>query len=125
MCLAKIKKSYLILLFSLFLLLFMTPLYFLVLFIDLTVQFQLTFTFIYSIFSKKKKNQFQQNKLIPNRPLVILKKQNLFYNNMHVKMENHNLNNITFLEAHHYFLCFTLYSFNHNLQCIRLIFLIK
>ena len=54
-----------------------------------------------------------------------IKETTLFYNNMHVKMENYNLNNITFLEAHHYFLCFTLYSFNHNLQCIRLIFLIK
>ena len=31
----------------------MSPLYFLVLFIDFTVLFQLTFTFIYSIFSKK------------------------------------------------------------------------
>ena len=42
-----------ILLFSLFSLLFMDPLHFLVLFTSLTVPFQITFTFIYSTFSKK------------------------------------------------------------------------
>ena len=41
-------------------------LHFLALFMDLTVLFQLTFTFIYSTFIKK--IQFQQNKRIPNRP---------------------------------------------------------
>ena len=46
-------KIKIILLFSLFLLLFMTSLYFLVLFMGLTVLFQLTFTFIYNIFSNK------------------------------------------------------------------------
>ena len=43
------------------------PLYFLVLFMSLTVLFQLTFTFIYSTFNKK--FQFQQNKQILNKPL--------------------------------------------------------
>ena len=43
----------LILLFNLFLLLFMVSLHFLVLFMGLSILFQLTFTFIYSIFSKK------------------------------------------------------------------------
>ena len=38
------------------------------LFMGLTVLFQLTFIFIYSIFSKS--FQFQQNKYIPNRPLI-------------------------------------------------------
>jgi len=42
-----------ILLFSLFLLLFMTSLYFLVLFMGPIVLFQLTFIFIYSIFNNK------------------------------------------------------------------------
>ena len=45
-------KNQLILLFSLFLLLFMTPFYFLILFMGSTVLFQLTFTFIYNTFSK-------------------------------------------------------------------------
>jgi len=45
-------KSQFILLFSLFLLQFMSLLHFLVLFMSLTVLFQLTFTFIYSIFNK-------------------------------------------------------------------------
>jgi len=49
-------KSQLILLFSLFLLLFMVPLYFLILFMSLTILFQLTFNFIYSTFSKKNFN---------------------------------------------------------------------
>ena len=40
-------------------------LHFLMLFMIIIVLFQLTFTFIYSIFSKK--FQFQQNKLISNR----------------------------------------------------------
>ena len=44
-------------------------LHFLVLFISLTVLFQLTFTFIYSTFSKK--NLVLANKRIPNRPLVL------------------------------------------------------
>ena len=42
-----------ILLFSLFLLLFMSLTAFLILFMNFTVLFQLTFTFIYNIFSKK------------------------------------------------------------------------
>ena len=47
------------------------PLYFWVLFMSLTILFQLTITFIYSTFSKKfsisaKSFQFQQNKQIPN-----------------------------------------------------------
>jgi len=42
-----------ILLFSLFLLLLMTPLHSLILFMGHTVLFQLTFIFIYNIFSKK------------------------------------------------------------------------
>ena len=42
-----------ILLFSLFLLLLMVPMHFLVLFIDFTVLFQLTFIFIYYTFNKK------------------------------------------------------------------------
>ena len=46
-------KCELILLFSLFLLLFMGPLHFLVLFMGFTILFQLTFTFIYNTFSKK------------------------------------------------------------------------
>ena len=46
-------KTQLILLFSLFLLLFIASLYFLVLFMDPTVLFQLTFTFIYNTFNKK------------------------------------------------------------------------
>ena len=45
------------------------PLHFLKLFTSLTILFQLTFTFIYSIFSKS--FQFQQNKQIPNGPLII------------------------------------------------------
>ena len=45
------------------------PLHFLKLFTSLTILFQLTFTFIYSIFSKS--FQFQQNKRIPNGPLII------------------------------------------------------
>ena len=44
-------------------------LHFLVLFIDSIVLFQLTFTFIYSTFSKK--FQFQQNMRIPNKLLVM------------------------------------------------------
>ena len=43
----------LILLFSLFLLLFMTPSHFLILFMGLTVLFHLIFTFIYNTFNKK------------------------------------------------------------------------
>ena len=43
-------------------------LHFLVLFMDPTILFQLTFTFIYSTFAKF--FQFQQNKRIPNRLLV-------------------------------------------------------
>ena len=46
-------KSQVILLFSLFLLLFMISLHFLVLFMDLIILFQLTFTFIYTTFNKK------------------------------------------------------------------------
>ena len=49
---SKLKGQF-ILLFSLFFLLFIRPLYFLVLFMGHTVLFQLTFTFIYSTFSKK------------------------------------------------------------------------
>ena len=48
-----IKFCQIILLFSLFLLLFMAPLFFLILFMGFTVLFHLTFTFIYSTFSKK------------------------------------------------------------------------
>ena len=59
-------KSQFILLFTLFLLLFIASLHFLVLFMGLTVLFQLTFNFIYSIFNKN--FQFQQNKQISNRP---------------------------------------------------------
>ena len=47
-----IGKIKIILLFNLFLLLFMAPLHFLVLFIGLIILFQLTFTFIYNTFSK-------------------------------------------------------------------------
>ena len=47
-------------------------LYFLVLFMSLTVLFQLTFTFIYSTYRKKKKIQFYQNKWIPNKSMVCL-----------------------------------------------------
>ena len=49
------KKKFckLILLFSLFLLLFMSSTSFLVLFMGLTLLFQLIFTFIYNTFSKK------------------------------------------------------------------------
>ena len=46
-------KSQVILLFSLFLLLFIISLHFLVLFMDLIILFQLTFTFTYSTFNKK------------------------------------------------------------------------
>ena len=49
---SKLKCEF-ILLFSLFLLLFMSPVHFLVLFMGLTILFQLTFTFIYNTFSKK------------------------------------------------------------------------
>ena len=45
-------------------------LHFLVLFMGSIILFQLTFTFIYNTFSKK--NQFQQNKQIPNRPLMTI-----------------------------------------------------
>ena len=52
--LAKINYFYqLILLFSLFLLLFMNLLHFLVLFINLTILFQLIFNFSYDTFNKK------------------------------------------------------------------------
>ena len=44
------------------------PLHFLVLFMGFIVLFQLIFTFIYSIFSKK--NLFQLNKQIPNRHVL-------------------------------------------------------
>ena len=47
----------------------MGSLHFLVLFMSLTVLFQLTFTFIYIVLLVKKKFQFQQNKQIPIRPL--------------------------------------------------------
>ena len=40
-----------------------------------------------------------------------IKETTLFYNNKHVKMENYNLNNITFLEAHHDIIfCVSLYT---------------
>jgi len=48
-----ILKNQFILLFSLFLLLFMGLLHFLVLFMGSIVLFQLIFTFIYTTFSKK------------------------------------------------------------------------
>ena len=51
------------LLFILFLLLFMAPLHFWILFMGLTVLFQLTFTIL-----RAKSFQFQQNKQIPNKP---------------------------------------------------------
>ena len=52
-CVWKKLKNQLILLFSCFFYYLWAPLHFLVLFMDPTVLFQLTFTFIYSTFNKK------------------------------------------------------------------------
>lgn len=44
------------------------------------------------------------------------KETKLFYNNMHVKMENYKFNNITFLEAHHNTIfCVSLYTLSNTI----------
>ena len=48
------------------------PLHFLILFMDLTLLFQLTFSFIYNTFSKKFQFQLQLNKLFPNAHLGLV-----------------------------------------------------
>ena len=73
-CLAKIIFANLFYYSAFFCYYSWAPLHFLILFMSLIILFQLTFTFIYSTFSKKfslsaKSFHFQQNKRIPNRPL--------------------------------------------------------